>query len=151
MNLLNINTLPLLKDLVGSDLALAYTILLFISLNLLLTILNFWWQKKLKAQEVEIHSNKKKAEKKIAAAEKIFSEMQELRKFENKFENHQFTKKVTNTRKAIYQYELYLDKELSKLANDYCDFCTRILTNKRAQDYSKEDTYFKKYKNNFHK
>lgn len=126
-------------------------ILIFIFLNILITIFNAWTQFRLKAKDKELIGFKMREEKKVKIYEELFSYMQELNYLNPENDKEEYLEKVTLLEKKTEMDKLYITGKTSKVISKFCDYCKVVLTDYRKKDLKKEEKMVDEFKKLFNK
>ena len=152
------NNFGILKDLMegySKDLALnnklLVALLIFISLNLITTIINIISQHSLKKKDKKIISFKIKEEKRIFIFEKIYQLLDEMTFYSGRDDSEEFLSSIQETEKYISSNKIYIGKKEQKLIYNITDYFKTVVTDFRKKDYSKETELFDKLSSNFNK
>lgn len=152
------NNIGILKDLLktyADDIErnnqLLIALLIFISINLLTTIINIISQHKLKSKDKSIISFKIKEQKRISIFESIYRKLDEMTFLDGRTESDELLQSIQNVEKSISKNKLYIHKKNQKLMYDITDYFKTTLTDYRKKDYSKELKLFDKLSSNFGK
>ncbi|WP_299103560.1 hypothetical protein [uncultured Winogradskyella sp.] len=152
------NNIGILKDLLktyADDIErnnqLLIALLIFISINLITTIINIISQHKLKSKDKSIISFKIKEQKRISIFESIYRKLDKMTFLDGKTEADELLQLIQNVEKSISKNKLYIHKKNQKLMYDITDYFKTTLTDYRKKDYSKELKLFDKLSSNFGK
>ncbi|WP_425076956.1 hypothetical protein [Psychroserpens sp. S379A] len=152
------NNIGILKDLLktyADDIErnnqLLIALLIFISINLITTIINIISQHKLKSKDKSIISFKIKEQKRISIFESIYRKLDKMTFLDGKTEADELLQLIQNVEKSISKNKLYIHKKNQKLMYDITDYFKTTLTDYRKKDYRKELKLFDKLSSNFGK
>ena len=152
------NNIGILKDLLktyADDIErnnqLLIALLIFISINLITTIINIISQHKLKSKDKSIISFKIKEQKRISIFENIYRKLDKMTFLDGKTEADELLLLIQDVEKSISKNKLYIHKKNQKLMYDITDYFKTTLTDYRKKDYSKELKLFDKLSSNFGK
>nr|WP_042270265.1 hypothetical protein [Nonlabens ulvanivorans] len=113
------NNLGLLKDLLteyANDIErnnqLLIALLIFISINLLTTIINIASQHKLKSKDKSIISFQIKEQKRITIFESIYRKLDKMTFTDSRIESEELLQQIKNVEKLISKNKLYIDKKI---------------------------------------
>ena len=149
------NNFGILKDLIESyskDIALnnklLVALLVFISINLITTIINIISQHRLKNKDKKIISFKIKEGKRISIFETIYQKLDEMTFFSGKDDSE---KLLQETEKHISSNKIYIGKKELKLMYVATDYFKTVASDYRKKDYAEEIKFFDKLSATFNK
>lgn len=152
------NNIGILKDLfktyaddIEKNNQLLVALLIFISINLITTLINIISQHKLKSKDKNIISFEIKEQKRISIFENIYRKLDKMTFLDGKTESEELLQLIQNVEKSISKNKLYINKKNQKLIYDITDYFKTTLTDYRKKDYGKELKLFDKLSSNFNK
>lgn len=140
------NNLGALKDLIenlSSDISsnnrLIIGLLIFVGLNLLLALLNIFFQFRLKNKDKDINSHNLREVKRIEQQHSLYSMLESLSYYNGNKESFQlYHDKVAEINKFLTRERLFLSKCLIKISQQYTDYFLGVLSDYRTKSYEKE-------------
>ncbi len=151
----NFGILEKLMESYSNDIAfnnkLVVALIIFISLNLITTIINLISQHNLKLKEKKIISFKIKEEKRTVIYEIIYKNLDKMTFYIGKNDSNDFLNSIQETERYISRNKLYIDKSCQQLINEILDYFKTVLADYRKKDYSIEMKLFEKLSSNFNK
>lgn len=152
------NNFGILKDLLESyskDIALNNKLLIalivFISINLITTVINIISQHRLKLKDKKIISFKIKEEKRISIFESIYQMLDKMTFYTGRDDCEEFLNSIQEAEKYISNNKIYIDKKEQKLMYETTDYFKTVVTDFRKKDYSNEIKLFDKLSTKFNK
>jgi Icc-related predicted phosphoesterase len=152
------NNFGILKQLIESyskDIALnnklLVALIVFISINLITTIINIISQHRLKNKDKKIISFKIKEEKRILIFEAIYQKLDKMTFFSGKDDSENLLKSIQETEKNISSNKIYIGKKELKLMYNVTDYFKTVASDYRKKDYASEIKLFDKLSDTFNK
>jgi len=142
----SLSVIKAIKEFFAGTTGAEMAILIFIVLNILITIFNSWVQFRLKMKDRKNIGFKIREEKKVVIYEKAFSQMQELNYANPEINKDGFLDLIINLEKYKELNRLYICDKTSKVITEFCDYCKTILTDYRKKDLNKEEKYVNTFK-----
>lgn len=124
---------------------LTFALICFISLNLIVTIMNIFSQNRLKNKEKKIFSFNLKEKRRIEILEELYNKMENLSNFDGKERSDEFLLQIKEMEAFTNKNRLYLPKQIQKITNEYSDYLKSVLTDFRKKNYEFEINVFNKY------
>jgi len=150
------NNVSIIKDLfeiyskdIQNNTKLLIALIVFISINLIVTFINIYAQIKLKNKEKKIYSFNLKEKRRIETSEELFKMLDELTFFDGKNTNDSFLTKIQTLERYVSSNKLYISKDVQSIVQDYNDYFKSVLTDYRTKDYAKEIEFTKCFCNIF--
>jgi len=125
------------KD-IQSNSKLLITVIIFISINLIITLINIYAQVSLKEKEKKIFSFNLKEKKRIEVFEVLFVKLDLLTFFDGKVNNANFLIDIQNIDKYVTSQRLYIPNALFKVVQEYNDYYKSVLSDYRKKNYATE-------------
>ena len=159
---MRMNSLGVLEDLIenlSSDLSSNNKLIIglsaFVVLNILLSILNIFFQFRLKNKEKDINSHNLREVKRIEQQNSLYSMLESLSYYDGNKEDFQFYhEKVSEINKFITRERLFLSKHLITISQQYTDYFLGVLSDYRTKSYEREmemlESYSIKFNNGQH-
>lgn len=139
------NNASVIKDLfeiystdIQNNTKLLIALIVFISINLVVTFVNIWAQIKLKNKEKKIHSFNLKEKRRIEISEELFTQLDKLSFYDGKAINDSFLHEIQILEKYISSNRLYIPKNVYTNVQDQSDYFKSVLADHRKKDYAKE-------------
>jgi len=127
------------------------TLIIFISINILISIFQIFSSFILKSKDKSIHSYKEKETIRIQKLEECYNKLEGLTYFDGRVKNHLFLKGISDVDHYVTKNKLYFDKKYIQIINDMNDYFRTVLTDYRKKSYELEGELFTKYSNRFNK
>ncbi|RIV25123.1 hypothetical protein DYU11_07340 [Fibrisoma montanum] len=140
----------ILKDLVEKfekSHSLLITILVFVGVNILVSLINVWVQYKLKRLETRVHSDNIKESKRIEIMHELYRKMDLLRNIFN--DDVTLQRELQITSKYINENSIYLKDNEEQIARNCCDYFSTILVSNTNKDIAREKIFMKDFKSKF--
>ena len=145
------NDIGVLQELIGkfsnnidNNNKLSIALMIFMSINLLMSLINIFSDHKLKNKEKKIFSFTLKEKRRIEIFEKIYQLQDKLTFYDGRNENNLFLIEIQDIQAYVGQNKLYLSKKEQQLINEINDYFKTVLTNYRTKDYRRETELFTK-------
>lgn len=123
---------------------LLITLAIFVFINILATVLDIYFQFKLKEKDKGINKHIIRETKRVDTQEELYNMLEELTYFDNSNAQLYHTKS-----KAINKYltrkKIYLNKEIIKVTQEFNDYFLSVLSDYRNKDYQKETDFLERY------
>lgn len=139
------NNISAIKDLfeiyskdIQSNSKLLIALIVFISINLVVTFINIWAQINLKNKEKKIYSFNLKEKRRIEILEELFKQIDNLTYYDGKENNEIFLSKIQSLEKYVCANRLYIPKNIYKTVQDFNDYFKCYLTDYRKKDFASE-------------
>lgn len=123
---------------------LSIALIVFMSINILMSLINILSDHKLKNKEKKIFSFSLKEKRRIEIFEKIYQLQDKLTFYDGRTDNNLFLIDIQDIQAYVSQNKLYLNKKEQQLINEINDYFKTVLTNYRTKDYRKESELFTK-------
>lgn len=123
---------------------LSIALMIFMLINLLMSLINIYSDHKLKNKEKKIFSFSLKEKRRIEIFEKIYQLQDKLTFYDGRNDNNTFLLDIQSIQVYVSQNKLYLSNKEQQLINEINDYFKTVLTNYRIKDYRKEAELFKK-------
>lgn len=130
---------------INTNSKLAFILICFISINLIVTLLNIFSQNRLKNKEKKIYSFNIKEKKRIDISEELFTQLDKLTFFNGKDDNDIFLNKIQILEKYVTSNRLYISKNTYRNVQEQCDYFKSVLADYRKKDYAKELGFTKNF------
>jgi flagellar biosynthesis component FlhA len=130
---------------------LLIALIVFISINLITTIINIVSQHRLKQKDKKIISFKIKEEKRISIFESIYQKLDKMTFFTGREDCEEFLNLIQETEKYISNNKLYMNQKELKLMYETTDYFKTVLADYRKKDYSNEIKLFDRLSAKFNK
>ena len=127
------------------------TLIIFISINILISIFQIFSSFILKSKDKSIHSYKEKETIRIQKLEECYNKLEGLTYFDGRVKNELFLKGISDVDHYVTKNKLYFDKKYIQIINDMNDYFRTVLTDYRKKSYELEGELFTKYSNRFNK
>jgi hypothetical protein len=145
------NDIGVLQELIGkfsnnvdNNNKLSIALLIFMIINILMSLVNILSDHKLKNKEKKIFSFTLKEKRRIEIFEKIYQLQDKLTFYDGRNENNLFLIDIQDIQAYVGQNKLYLSKKEQHLINEINDYFKTVLTNYRTKDYRRETELFTK-------
>ena len=139
-----------LQDDLSDNNKLMISLMIFVLLNLILAGINIFFQFKLKNKDKEINNHNLREVKRIENQEQLYILLESLTYYNGTTKAKvSFQKKITLINKFITQKSIYLNKDIIKISQEFCDYNTQLLVDYRKKNYEKELVILEKFNNRF--
>jgi len=138
------NLIEIANKNINSNYNLSITLLIFVSLNFLLTSIDIFFQFKLKNKDKSINSFNLKEAKRIEIQEELYKMLEELTYYDGN-NTSTFQSKSTEINKFLTQKRLYLDKTIIKITQNFNDYFLSVLSDYRKKNFAVETTFLEEY------
>lgn len=127
---------------------LLVTLAVFVFVNLIATVLDIFFQFRLKNKEKGINKHNIRETKRVDVQEALYNMLEELTYYDGNNPS-QYYSKISLINKYLTQKRLYLTKDLVKIAQNYNDYFLTVLSDYRNKNYQKEIDYLEEFSNIF--
>jgi hypothetical protein len=135
---------------VSSHFKMMLTISIFVGLNIVLAVINIFFQFKIKNKEKEINQHNLREVKRIENQENLYTLLEKLTYYDGDAGKlKEYHSILVEINKFLTGKKLYLNKDLIKISQDFTDYFLNVLTDYRKKDYEKETKYLEKYCSKF--
>jgi hypothetical protein len=126
-------------------------VLLFLSINLLVALLNWLIQRNIKTIENNIYRKKIREDKKIAIIEDIYGELVSFTYCLNQEELLLNINRLTSLEQKIALNKLYIDSRMNNKIVEFIDYIKGLLSDFRKKSFEKEIKYLNEIEKEFNR
>lgn len=126
-------------------------IIIFIAVNILIALVNWWIQRNVKNIENNIYKKKVREDRRITIIEEIYSELVSFTYILDKDEMTKSISKVSTLEKKVSENRLYIDSKMNEKITKYIDYQKNLLSDFRHKNFETEKTMLNNIEKEFNK
>ena len=126
-------------------------IFVFISINILIAIINWLIQRNVKNIENKIYKKKVREDRKITIIEEVYGELVSFTYILDKEEMSNSISKISSLEKKVSENRLYIDSNMNKKITKFLDYLKNLLSDFRLKNFEKEQTLLNNIEKEFNK
>lgn len=129
---------------INSNTKLLFTLGIFVVINIIATLLDIFFQFRLKEKEKDINNHNIRETKRVDTQEELYNMLEELTYYANSnSQSYQIKSKEIN--KYLTKKRIYLNKEIIKITQEFNDYFLNVLSDYRNKDFQKETDFLERY------
>jgi hypothetical protein len=129
---------------INNNTKLLITLAFFVLINIIATLLDIYFQFKLKEKEKDINKHNIRETKRVDIQEDLYNMLEELTYFDgSNFQLYQTKSKEIN--KYLTKKRIYLNKDIIKITQEFNDYFLSVLSDYRNKDFQKEISFLERY------
>lgn len=132
------------NDKINDHTKLLITLAIFVFINIIATVLDIYFQFKLKEKDKGINKHVLRESKRIDTQEELYNMLEELTYFDNS-NSQVYQIKSSSINKYLTKKKIYLNKEIITVTQEFNDYFLNVLSDYRNKDYQKEIDYLERY------
>lgn len=113
-------------------------IIVFIILNIIVAIVNWWIQRNVKNIDNKIYKNKVREDRRIKIIEEIYGELVSFTYILDKNEMVNSISKVSSLQKKVSENRLYIDSKMNDKITMFIDYLKNLMSDFRHKDFKEE-------------
>lgn len=126
-------------------------IIVFIFLNIIIAIVNWWIQRNVKNIDNKIYKNKVREDRRIKIIEEIYGELVSFTYILDKNEMVNSISKVSNLQKKVSENRLYIDSKMNDKITMFIDYLKNLMSDFRHKDFREEQKMLTNIEKEFNK
>ncbi|MGQ7947593.1 hypothetical protein [Flavobacterium sp. WC2509] len=126
-------------------------IIVFIILNIIIAIVNWWIQRNVKNIDNKIYKNKVREDRRIKIIEEIYGELVSFTYILDKNEMVNSISKVSNLQKKVSENRLYIDSKMNDKITMFIDYLKNLMSDFRHKDFKEEQKMLTNIEKEFNK
>ena len=120
------------------------TLICFVGVNIIITIINIIFKFKLKNKDKSINSHNLREAKRMEIQEQLYKMLEEMTYYDGT-ETTNYQKKSTEINRFLTQKRLYLKKEIIQITQNFNDYFLTVLIDYRRKNFQTEMNYLEEY------
>ncbi len=126
-------------------------IIVFIILNIIIAVVNWWIQRNVKNIDNKIYKNKVREDRRIKIIEEIYGELVSFTYILDKNEMINSISKVSNLQKKVSENRLYIDSKMNDKITTFIDYLKNLMSDFRHKNFKEEQKMLTNIEKEFNK
>jgi hypothetical protein len=126
-------------------------IIVFIIINIIIAIVNWWIQRNVKNIDNKIYKNKVREDRRIKIIEEIYGELVSFTFILDKNEMVNSISKVSNLQKKVSENRLYINSNMNDKITKFIDYLKNLMSDFRHKDFKEEQKMLTNIEKEFNK